>query len=263
MPDVLRQHEDRIRCAQVQELGPAGPYLAQANLAFARSQNPATAFVERREQRGAAVVVELQRGGGSGTAGEADRPGGDVLLQVGDGLAVADQDGLPEPAVGAGFDTDAGGDELGGGLPLPLDAFDLDVLPWAAEDFLEGADPLDADAGRVSETNRPTPRRARMRPSSSSSMSASRTTVRLTFMSVPSSVSVGSIEPGVSRLLRMASAIREYTATRSGEPGWACTGWDRNLAASSSTLCLACVWSGKSSVPRGVTRLLDKVSGSM
>ena len=66
---------------------------------------------------------------------------------MGDGFAVADQDRLPEPAVGAGLDADAGGDELGGGLPLPLDAFDLDVLPGAAEDFLEGADPFDADAG--------------------------------------------------------------------------------------------------------------------
>jgi hypothetical protein len=66
--------------------------------------------------------------------------------------------------------------------------------------------------------------------------------VRLTFMSAPSSVSVGSMEPGVSRLLRMASAIREYTATRSGEPGWASTGWDRNRTASSCTLCLALFW---------------------
>ena len=60
VPDVLRQHEDRIRGPQVQELGPAGPHLAQADLAFARAQDPATDFGEGREQRGAAVVVELQ-----------------------------------------------------------------------------------------------------------------------------------------------------------------------------------------------------------
>jgi hypothetical protein len=50
--------------------------------------------------------------------------------------------------------------------------------------------------GRVSETNRPTPRPSRMSPSSLSSIRASRTAVRLTNMLVPSSVSVGSMAPG-------------------------------------------------------------------
>ncbi|MDQ0924489.1 hypothetical protein QF038_002997 [Pseudarthrobacter sp. W1I19] len=53
----------------------------------------------------------------------------------------------------------------------------------------------------------------------------------------------------------MASAIREYTATRRGEPGWAATGWDRNRAASWCTFCLASwVWDFQ---PTGVTGLLD------
>ncbi|WP_395940250.1 nucleoside hydrolase [Arthrobacter sp. KBS0703] len=44
---------------------------------------------------------------------EADRPGGEVLLQVADGPAVADQGRFPEPAVGAGLDTDTGRAEPG------------------------------------------------------------------------------------------------------------------------------------------------------
>jgi hypothetical protein len=60
--------------------------------------------------------------------------GGDVFLQVGDGLAVADQHGLPQPGVAAGFDADAGGDEFGGGLPLHLAEFDLELLAGVAED---------------------------------------------------------------------------------------------------------------------------------
>jgi hypothetical protein len=53
----------------------------------------------------------------------------------------------------------------------------------------------------------------------------------------------------------MASAIREYTATRRGEPGWAATGWDRNRAASWCTLCLALLGEFQ---PTGVMGLLDK-----
>ena len=40
-----------------------------------------------------------------------------------------------------------GGSELGGRLPRQLDALYLDLLPGAAQDFLEGADPLDPYAG--------------------------------------------------------------------------------------------------------------------
>ncbi|MFJ5699011.1 hypothetical protein [Arthrobacter sp. NPDC093139] len=56
-----------------------------------------------------------------------------AFLQVRDGLAVADQDGLPEPDVAAWFDADAGRCELGGRLPYHLDALDLEVLAGAAE----------------------------------------------------------------------------------------------------------------------------------
>lgn len=192
--DILRQLQDRIRRPRVEQLGSARPHLAQANLAFAGPEDPAEAVVQAGKQRGAAVVVDVQWRGGSETAAQAHWQGRDVFLQVGDGFTVADQDRLPEPAAGGGLH--ARGHELGGGPPLPLDAFDLDVLAGAANDFLEGADPPDSDGGRVSATNRPTPRRARMRPPSSSSIRASRTTVRLTFMSAPSSVSVGSVEPG-------------------------------------------------------------------
>ncbi|MDQ0870155.1 hypothetical protein QFZ70_002628 [Arthrobacter sp. V1I9] len=69
------------------------------------------------------------------------------FLQVGDGFAVADQDRFPEPAVGARFDADARGGELGRGLAYHLDALDLELLAGAAEDFLEGADAFDADVG--------------------------------------------------------------------------------------------------------------------
>jgi hypothetical protein len=54
----------------VQELGPARAHLAQADLAFARAQNPTTDFGERREQRGAAVVIGFQQYGGA--AGQTD-----------------------------------------------------------------------------------------------------------------------------------------------------------------------------------------------
>jgi hypothetical protein len=83
-----------------------GPDLAEADLALARSQSPARRFVEGREQGGAAVVANFQRR--RGAAGETHGKRGDVLLQVGDGFPVADQHGLAEPDVGAGFDADAG-----------------------------------------------------------------------------------------------------------------------------------------------------------
>ena len=75
---------------------------------------PAQLFVQRGKQGGAAVVLYLK--GRGGALAEADRRGGDVLLQVGDGIAVADQDRFPEPAVAARFDPCAGGGELGGRL---------------------------------------------------------------------------------------------------------------------------------------------------
>jgi hypothetical protein len=65
--------------------------------------------------------------------------------------------------------------------------------------------------------------------------------VRLTFMSASSSVSVGSMEPGLRRPLRMASAVREYTATRRGAPGRADTRWNRNRAGVQVHLCLCYV----------------------
>ncbi|GKV74667.1 hypothetical protein NCCP2145_40480 [Pseudarthrobacter sp. NCCP-2145] len=60
--------------------------------------------------------------------------------------------------------------------------------------------------------------------------------------------------------MRIASAIREYTATRRGAPGWAATGWDRNRAASWCTLCLALLVVVREDFqPTGVTGLLDKL----
>jgi hypothetical protein len=146
VPDVLCQHEDRVRGAKVQAIGTARAHMAEADLALA----------------------------GPGT-----RP--PALLRAASRVW----------------------------LPFHLDVLDLDLVSGAAEQLLEESDAFHADAGwgEVSETNRPTPRRARMRPSSSSSMSPSRATVRLTFMSMPSSVAVGSMEPGCSRWLRMAPAI--------------------------------------------------------
>jgi hypothetical protein len=108
VPDVLRQHEDRIRRPEVQQLGPAGTDLAEADLAFAGPEDPAEAVVQAGKQRAAAVVVDFQRRGGSGSAAQAHRQGRDVFLQVGDGFSLANQDRLPQPALGAGLHADAG-----------------------------------------------------------------------------------------------------------------------------------------------------------
>ena len=78
---------------------------------------------------------------------DADRLGRDVLLHVGDGLAFADQDRLPEPAARAGFDADARGDEFGGCLPDQLGELNFHPLTRAAEEVLEGADGFDAGPG--------------------------------------------------------------------------------------------------------------------
>ncbi|WP_223984715.1 hypothetical protein [Arthrobacter sp. NicSoilB8] len=58
MLDVLRQHEHRIRGAQVEQLGAARPHLAEAGLAFAGTQYPTEAAIEAGEQ-GAVVVFHL------------------------------------------------------------------------------------------------------------------------------------------------------------------------------------------------------------
>jgi hypothetical protein len=108
VPDVLRQHEDGIRGTQVQQFGPAGSHLAEADLAFAGSEDPAEAVVQAGKQGAAAVVVDFQRRGGSGSAAQAHRQGRDVFLQVGDGFSLANQDRLPQPALGAGLHADAG-----------------------------------------------------------------------------------------------------------------------------------------------------------
>lgn len=97
--------------------------LAQADLALTRPQLAARRLVELGKQGGAAVVVYFQRCGG--TAGGADREGGDVFPQLGDGLAAPDQDGLLQPAILARVDADAGHGELGRGLLHHLGAFDF------------------------------------------------------------------------------------------------------------------------------------------
>jgi len=145
VPDVLGQHQDRVRRAEVQQLGPAGAHLAETDLALARAGEPAQLVVERGQQGGAAVVLDLK--GSGGAPAEADGLGGDVFLQLGNSLAVPDQDGFPEPAFGSWVDADAGGDELGSGLAYCLGAFDLERLAGTGEDLLEGADAFDADAG--------------------------------------------------------------------------------------------------------------------
>ncbi len=127
------------------------------------------------------------------------------------GLTVPDEHTFPEPHILVRLDTNAWRHEFRGRLLDCGYPFDLDVLVRPAKKLIERSNVFNADAGgSESATNRPTPRRARVRPSSSSNISASRITVRLTSIMLPSSVSVGgSREPGGRILVRIASAMRE------------------------------------------------------
>jgi hypothetical protein len=145
VPDILGEDQHRVRGPKVQQLGAARPHLAEADLALTGTESPARRFVEGREQGGAAVVVDFQWRGG--TAGKTDRLGGDVFLQVGDGFAVADEDGLPEPDLAAGFDATPGATNSDAGCRSTWMRLIWICWPGAAEDLLEGADAFDADAG--------------------------------------------------------------------------------------------------------------------